>query len=641
MYRLRLTFDQLSLLSAITKSDALKRVMIEATTVLPPNTVVRAHDLTMRVGEPLGSGLVGTVYTAYSLDGRATYAYKRARAPFSFFRESLRIEQRAAAALAQLSALRPVEIITADTHSLVKACCRHQTLADLLVAGEVSARQRDTLVAALKEAAEIERSLGFIIDLSPKNLCWDNGWLLLDTGPKIHVTDFCAVLAEPSWHNYFNYVREKLARQPGRSAPSVLTRACGDDSAKARRYAFLREWWRWFPYDEQVDTNYFFADIDNEQCEDEVLYRLEPTSQSGIMPADSGDPRLVHNPLVRAAATASWQRQYPHLAVNTDINESVDEADTGPITLAELAGELLPLGLAGALQTAVKTKRRVKPPTLTVNAYQHWTDLARPASGHRPWDIFCQEPLLPPNITCQGLLNGHYQFTAAPPWKADDGRFCRLTCTTNGDGRRALLFVPGFRADARAALPLVSALMDRGVEGFYALAYIGFENMRGQALVTAGRWETILLWSAVDYLTACMGAREVVIIAASHGALAATIVTQWHPLVSALALDSAVVRPYEIVNYLAGAQGESYEELLSALADHHLPPPYLAQPPTRKGVKMLTLRPYSDRLLDICGHLGYGESICYDGGHAATMRHDSFDRTIPSVCIDALCQFLQ
>ncbi|MEW6731918.1 MAG: hypothetical protein AB1489_11385 [Acidobacteriota bacterium] len=646
MYRLRLTYDQLALLSAITKNDQLKRLMLEASTMLPPGTILSINNRTLRLGEPLGSGLVGVVYQAQCLESGLTYALKRARAAFSFFREALRLEVAVGAVIARFSSLRPADIVEATPYSLLKEFSCQQTLQQLIACDAVTPIQRECFLEVLQEAARATYEYGFIVDLSPKNLCWQDGWVLLDAGPKIHRTDFSAVLENPSWERYLEYVKSKRQVSLGRSAPSVLLRAELNIDLPARRYAFLRDWWRWFPYDPALNPDYFFVTIDPQQSEDEVLFQAD-LNQSRISVATQADSTLTTNSIIIESARLSWRQQFPEITLaDSFVEKPLDtlpiSLTSEPITLAALAGESEPLGIAKALQTAIATKEVLPFPTISVQAYDHWTDLTVPTRGYAPTDIYCHSPLVTSQDFADRFLGQRSHSIIAPPFQHDNRRHCEMILIPEGNCRRAIVMVPGFRASARAAIPLTAALIERGQQGLFVPVYLGVTNSNGEMLVTAGRWETVLLWDVIDYLIECFAIQRVTIIAASHGAIAAVLVAQLHPHVDSLVLDSCVLRPLDLILYLGKVHGYTQAQILEKLRQHNLPyQPFLLSLPSRKDLRSLTLRPHSDRLLDLCGPLSQEPTIYYEGGHAATMRHNSAERGIPAICIESIFTFLQ
>jgi hypothetical protein len=312
--------------------------------LLPQGSTLRVGERMLRLGRQLGSGLVGVVYEAWCLDSGERLALKRARARFHTFRESFRLERDAAEALGSLSALRPARVVDHASHVLLKEFLAADTLQALLIRGDVSSRQREALVHALRETAEVHARLGFLVDLSPKNLCWQDGWVLLDSGPKTHVNDYSTVLEAPSWEQYVRYFERKGSVRSGSSAPAVLSRErAREEVPQVRSYAFVRDWWLWIPYDAQVQPERYFVSVDEQQPEDEALFRVDWERGGALEPAPGGDARLKSSELMRACAVAAWRRQHPKLELPLGaLSARPLQTELGPLSLAALAAEVEP-----------------------------------------------------------------------------------------------------------------------------------------------------------------------------------------------------------------------------------------------------------------------------------------------------------
>ncbi|MBI4853729.1 MAG: alpha/beta hydrolase [Acidobacteria bacterium] len=641
MYRPKLTFQQLAIFSALTKSDDLKRTMIASTTVLEPGTVVTVNQEILSITDQLGSGLIGVVYKTKSLKSNQIFAYKRARAKLNFFHQVLEIEKKVSDLLSQSSILKPARILELTPNALLKEFCPEPTLLNLLLENKLTSKQKSALVEVLKEAAEIDRTYHFILDLSAKNLAWKNGWILLDSGPKSHITDFSKVLRAPTWENYFTYIQEKTLKQKI-SAPSVLSRKVAENKLSAKKFFFVYDWWIWLPFDEEVDPSYYYVSIDNSQKETEIIFRLD-LDERLIKLAKDAPEELTTNPILQQTALAAWQKQYPEIKVSfSPIN------DTGflplsltskPITLATLASETSPLALAKALKTFVNKKEFLEQPTMAVNSYEHWSDLLTKKKDFLPTDIYCHIPLHSSLKWVNEFLGNTPHFVITPP-KVRKDALCDLICIPSKNNERAIIFLPGFRASAKAAIPLIATLIEKGVSALFIATQIGAFNTQGQLLVTGGAWETLLLWQTVDYLVDCLGVKEIDIVAASYGSISAAIISQIYPAVKRLILDSSVVKPYDLLTYLAKVQGYVPEEILRKVKEHNLGEPFELMMPKRKGLKTLTMRPVSDRFMDVCGHLYLDQTLYYEAGHATTMRHDIEEKEIPKICLEAIFEFL-
>ncbi|XXY49103.1 hypothetical protein WME91_54760 [Sorangium sp. So ce269] len=635
--RPRLTSRQLGLVSAITRSPRLKRALVEATEALPPGAVVRVGGRFLEVGGVLGSGLVGVVYEARCLETGDRLAYKRPRAGVAFFREALRVEALAARRVAALRSIRPAAIVEADARGIAKELRPGPTLQEELLAGEVDPGRRAALVEALAEAGDLFRREGLLLDLAPKNLCWDGGWVLLDTGPKLHRSDLVRVLEQPAWSTYVAHVRRKLAAGP--SAPSAIALpAEPEPPIAARRWAFVRDLWRWFPLDPAPDAASFLGIVDDDQADDEAVFLLDE-ADGRVEPAPGADARLAGSALVRRCAEEAPDRPArprgePPLPLPLPLSAPV-------LDLPSLSREVAPAFAGRALKIAIAPGEPLAAPTLPVERYAHWRELAAADSALRPTDLFVHEVLEGSRALAERVFRARGARRVDVPLPRSDGPFAELTCMQVGESRRAIVLVPGFRAGPDAAAALVSALAERGVAGLYAIAYLGVRNPGGQPLVTSGRWEAILLWSAIDHLCARFGAGSAALLAASHGNFGAMIVAGLHPAVDCLALDSPLERPLDLPVRFGALRGMPASAIYAELAAHHLPSePVSFRIPHRPGLRVLTLRPREDTFARICGGLEGGEVVVYDGGHAATMRHDSAERGIPAVCVERIAALL-
>lgn len=615
--------------------------MIASTTVLENGTVVQVNQETLALTDQLGSGLIGVVYKAKSIKSGQVFAYKRARARFNFFHQVLEIEKKVADLLSQASSLKPARILEFTSNSLLKEFHPEPTLQSLLLENKLTSKQKSTLVAVLEEAAEINHKYNFILDLSAKNLAWKNSWILLDSGPKSHVTDFSKVLKDPTWDNYVSYLQEKTTKQKI-SAPSVLSKKVDDQKILAENFFFVQDWWLWLPFDEEVPANYYYITIDENQKETEIIFSLNLTEKI-IKPVSQAAQEFLTNPILQQTALATWQKQYPEIKVSLqkvhDTAFSPLSLSSKPINLATIASQAYPLAMAKALKTFVDKKEFLEQPTLTVNSYTHWSDLLTNKKDFLPTDIYCHIPLHTSLKWTNQFLSQTPYFVTTPPNIHKDA-LCELICIPSENTDRAIIFLPGFRASAKAAIPLIARLKEKGLEAMCIAAQIGAFNPQRQLLLTGGVWESLLLWQIIDYAIDCLGVKEVDIIAASYGAIAAAIVAQTHPLVKRLVLDSSVIKPYDLLIYLSKIQGFEPEEMLKKAKEHRLGEPFEVTMPKRKGLSTLTMRPLNDRFMDICGHLYLDKTFFYDSGHAATMRHDIENKEIPEICLEMIFKFL-
>ena len=649
-FRIHLSSEQLSLLSSITKNPVLKRRMISSTVSYPKNSVVRLGGELYTIEKPLGSGLVAVGYLAIHQETGAQVVLKIPRGRFGFFKESIRIESEVIQVLESLQSLVPASLIFGESRGLVKKFYAQETLSRSLSRGVVSVRQKEALLDVLREAFQVYLNYGFILDLSPKNLVWDNQWILLDGGPKIHKTDFLKLLESPDWNRYVHYFLPKLEK--GQSQPSVLSGSVVSKPIRADRVVFVGDWWEWFPYDLDLDRDYFFVEIDEQIIESGMLLQAElETGQVRILPGASR--RLIRNPLIFDCAFKSFSNLFSESILKNpnpvelkrapewDDVEGIDKKwdHKNPLSLKMLAAESGPYK-GGKLLRKLVDCEQIPRPTLRVREYGHWSDIIEKPNEYQPTDLYCHQPL--EFITKSSIAWKTFEkkaFRVSPVVR--EGAICELTCFPAGSSSRAILLVPGFRAPQRAMFPLVKILMNEGVKGLFCLCRVGVNNNDDQPLVTSGRWETPLLWSAIDFITDGLGAKEVVVISASHGTIASLLVSELHPDVSTLIMDSPVKYPLRILEVFQKLRGKTLSELLPKLRECHLPEEFELELPAQKNLRILTMRPKAkDQFLEFCGDLQAENSFLYDGPHAATMRHDSDSRGIPNKCIEKIVNFL-
>ncbi len=647
-YRLKLTPRQLRLLSAVQRSPALKQQLIAATQVYRPGTHLRCGKRFFEVKKAVGAGLVGCVYLVTEVNSGQSWALKQARNDFAFFREALRLEALVASCVGQNpdAALQSVPVLDLSGHHLFKAFCPQPTLQSILHSGHPDSRQRDTLEAALKQAAGYWHKHGFLLDLSPKNLCWNNtAWLLLDSGPKMHRSPFEEVLEQGRWTDYMQYVEGKL--HSARSEPSVLAIKPDAQAAPSRQLAFVRDWWGWFPEDPSPEPDFFFVDIDDSLPEDELLFLAEQISDSGTYQFQATDHPWSTHPLIQQLAIGQWRQQFPTYPLFNLPNQTIDlplNADSEPLSWNQFVTGLTPSGLGYALQQ-ITPSESLPLPRLTVRPYAHWRDLLTPGNQHRAVDIYCQEPLEDPDsldALPSGLTETRLNLPGLPP-----ELHAELSLIGPGPeqspilSQRAILLIPGFRASRRACYALIETLWRSGLKTQFLIAHLGVRNHQNQLLVSGGRWESILLWNSLEYALNCLDIRQVDLVAASHGALGAWLLACLHPAVDRLVLDSPVIRPMHFLAHLALARNENIDELQVELRQKGLPwRPYEVFTQAPQQLKILTLKAEQDTFANLCGSLPVGRTVVYQGRHAATLRHDSRRLGLPQSCVDALLEFL-
>lgn len=648
-YRLRLTPRQLRLLSAVQRSPALKQLLIASTRVYDPGTHLRCGSRQFEVEAAVGAGLIGCVYRVRELSSDRSWALKQARGSFAFFREALRLERLVADLVGQHpdAPLQSVPVLDLSEHHLFKAFCPQPTLQSIMHGSSLSPLQRDTLEAALRQAADYWQHQGLLLDLSPKNLCWNGqAWLLLDSGPKLHRSAFEDVLISATWADYLRHVDGKL--HTAHSQPSVLSVKASLQSAIPSQLAFVRDWWAWFPEDPEPEPDFFFVDLDHKLPEDELLLLAE-RHQDAYLITPTDHPWSAH-PLLRRLAAGSWQRQFPAELPLTGL-EQADRLPLAehsePLSWGQFVTGLTPTGLGRALQTLTPPETLAWP-TLSVRPYAHWRDLLTPGNAHQAVDIYCQEPLEDPDALQAlpaGLIETHLQLPGLSSRLHAEisviGPDPALQPLGRQTSQRAILLIPGFRASRKACYALIEALWHGGLDAQFLIAHLGVKNADDQLLVSGGRWESMMLWNTLEYALSCLDIRHVDVVAASHGALGAWLLACLHPAVGRLVLDSPVIRPMRLLAHIAAARGEDMTEIQARLRAQGLPwQPYevFTRPPAR--LEILTLKAEQDAFAELCGSLPVGRTLVYQGRHAATLRHDSRRRGLPQSCIEALLDFL-
>lgn len=657
--RPRVTRTQLALLSAITKSASLKRRLVEATEPFVVGTFVRVPEPSvpeagrrqapiegpldpplepMRqrlhpVGRVLGSGLIGVVHVAEDERGRAI-ALKHARAHLAFFREALSVERSVASLIEDTGALGCAKILGHQDHVLAKELVSGPTLAELLVRGVVDRTQATALEGVLDVVRYGLDEWGIALDVSPKNLAWEDRWVLLDAGPKLRIGETARIARARSFEGYVEAHRAKLASGP--SVPSAVSvfssREDADDEVE--RHAFVRDLWRWFPLDDDVDASAFLVDVDGDAPSDEVVLVRD---RSGSISTLGDVPEL----LLRAAelawtSSASEPRERP--SESRGRPQAKPQRKTQRKTQRDSLVGLAPSATGRLYRDLHAPAEAARVPSPPIRAYSHWRDVLAPEGVHAPVDLYCHELLGGDSDAREGAATGAVR-VRLPTWPRT---FAELECRVVRGSSRGYVFVPGFRAGIDATTPLIDALVSRGHAGVFVSAYLGARNEGGDAIVTAGRWEVPLLVQVVDYALRCLDVRAITLFAASHGAAAAMDVAAFHPGIDELVVDSPLANPLELYFHVAAARGQSRVDASDVLRTYGLSPePRSFHVPSRAGLRSLALRPTPDVLTDLCGFAGGSARVVdYAGPHAATMRHDARRRGVPADCLDAIDAFL-
>lgn len=627
---------QLRLLASIQKSTFLKKQLIQATNLFTPGMHIRMNGLFYEVERILGSGLIGTVYQVKDVLTEKVYALKHTRARFSFYRESLRIEQEVERAIntsgLQLTA---VPVLALDDYFMLKELCLQPTLQEMMFEQKVEVKHQLAIEQALVDCRKLLDTFGVLIDLSPKNIVWDHDrWKLIDAGPKLHQSPFERVLEIGTWESYVEYMGDRVHSVS--SEPSVL----GVEEVKSyeitNELVFMADWMQWFPLEELTHPGFFYVETDSSIRENEFILTARRCAQGySIVEKDS----FIH-PFTRLIAIEQWKTQFQETplpeGLSFDWNELPIHPESEPINWNQFSTEISSFGLGKQLKSVYPSSTHLPTPTLKTKVYKHWKALFNDIEQHEVVDIFCHEP-----------LDCHYvQAMQLPQQKIDiplrhSFTFAHVDLFGNCQGKKAVLILPGFRATNESAYALVNELNRRHVHEQYIVAQIGVKNLDGEALVTAGRWELVVLWEIIEYCIHCLGISEIDVIAASHGAIAAWSAACLHPAINKVVLDSPLLQPLKLLSEIAKLRGESNEKFMEALRENGMPYlNYTMFSSPHPELKVLSMRPEKDLFMDLCGNLQVGEHATYLGGHASTLRHDSSEKGIPSQCLDSMVLFL-
>jgi hypothetical protein len=308
-----------------------------------------------------------------------------------------------------------------------------------------------------------------------------------------------------------------------------------------------------------------------------------------------------------------------------------------PIDWEEFVSEIRPVGMGKRLKELFPSDKKLPLPTLEVVEYRHWRDIFNQPEKHKVTDIFCHNPLPVPRVLNRPELSSKLISLTS----IHSTTFCELEVFGSNTNGEAILIIPGFRATRAAAYELIRCLENKHTNGHYIVVEIGALNPAGQKLVTAGRWELILLWEIIEYCTRSLDINTVDIVAASHGAIGAWFVSCIHPAVRKVALDSPLLQPMKIIGEMTTKRNESLEAISTQLELSGMPSVSYSvfdDPPS--NIDVLTIRPEKDLFGQLCGELQVGKCLNYKGGHASTLRHDSGLIGIPPLCIEALSSFL-
>jgi serine/threonine protein kinase len=648
----RLTKTQLAILSSLSRDDNLQKLLVESVTILPRGSLIPVKNEWYRIENIIGSGMTSVVYKVSQLTTAKNYALKLARVNFTFLRQLFDREIELTNYLSNNSSLKTAKIVNYNETILVKELHYEKTLLHYLRSTKLNPWQISGLEIVIKEAAKIFETRGYVLDLTPKNIVWDENssqWLLLDLGPKIHYSSLQNALNQPCLSNYFKYIELKgyleVKTKQTDSYPSVLDRQPGNSvTVKSNIFYFLRDCWMWFPYDRDIPVNFFHAEVASDIPEDEILFKIDLNDSLSVITHPDGPENLKHSNLIKQIADNAWNNQFGQpgsLIWPTDFKAALKPGDDiGPIEASQFIASLMSIGLGKILQKQFPNGQPPERPKLKITPYEHWSELNHPESNHKATDIFTNTPLKFP-LKFLNEIEQKFPFIHTQLPLPDNGSFCEMMISKESRTNQAIVFVPGFRATPEAAASLAAKLLENDVKALFVSAWLGIKNTNGQRLISCGRWESILLWSLIDYLSQTCKIDNFTIIAASHGCVGANIVAAKHPMVSKLILDCPVKQPIALLKHFAAIRKLSFAKIQEILKYNNLPyNDFKLNLAERSGLKTLILRRKMDSFLDLCKPLEGTKTITYEGRHAATMRHDSLARGIPEVCIKSILHFL-
>lgn len=611
--------QELAVLSALSRSDALKQQILARSPARQAGEYLPLGKDLHQILAPAGAGMTSWVYRVRSRADGAIRALKQLRFPIAYLKQLLALEAGVAELLAQESELAVAEVLAASETALLKRWVAGVTLQALLAEGQVLVKQKAALVAALRVAARFFHEQGLLLDLSPKNLAWEGQrWCLLDAGPKIHRSDYEHLLREPTWEHWLDFFSARI--QSAESRPSVLSRSVSVLKHGAGPEVFVNHLYIWLPLDPEPQPGYFFARIQAAASQSDMLLQSEPLRwHEGLVPTWlKGNPWLEW--LARSAKDAVVPSESP---------PALWRPSQSPLSGAELMRFLRsPVGF-------------FSPPRLSVKPYRHWSDLEDPHLGHRPTDIYCQDPL----PMDRHLLPSHLSsltLSLSPDPETLFLDVCLIPSQKQGS-EQILLILPGFRAAPEAAWPLIARLEEQAPASLYLVARMGMRNAQGQALLGGGVAETCLLWYLLDYLQQAWKSQGLILMAASYATIPAILLAGLHPLIQGLILDSPVCRPMDLLFWLGESYAESPAHLRTQLTQAGLPAcPFELRLNLPEGFPCQVFHPQTDRFTQICGRLeGPGPTCFYPGSHAASLRHDTVRKGIPTPLWQGLVNFLK
>jgi len=632
---LRLNENQIRLLSSIQKSAVLKKKIIENSLVLQPGLEIRIDNQFYKIISGLGSGLISNVYCVKDQITGLTFALKHARADFEFYRQSLQCEKNVSELIERTCIhLKVAKCVALDTIFLLKEFLPFLTLQQLLFEQKVTSIQREKIEYILEECSFLFENHGILIDLSPKNIAWDGlNWILIDSGPKLHKSDFEEVLKVKTWSSYYNYIKDNIKH--GDSKPSVLSIQSKTEFHLEKEMIFVKDWLLWLPLDNNTDFNFIYVIKDQNILSDEVIIKvsLENSSYQDVL------KKYIH-PLFRFLAKVAWEKEFLREITPSCLNFNWEELsinkDSCPIDIDSFVSEIGEIHLGKFLKLANKNQSFLPVPTLKTKAYRHWKDLLNPDLLHTTSDIFHNEPLEFDASMVDSLNRRKINIPL-------EREFLHANIEIIGEtnSKRAILLIPGFRANIESSFALIHKLKSLQINDQFIVAQLGVKNKDGKLLVSAGRWESILIWEIFEYCFNYLNFDKIDILAASHGAIGGWLSSCLHPRVNKIALDSPLLYPLKILREISKHRKESESKMEEELKKNGMPYEefkMFENPPS--SLHVITMLPVKDTFIDLFGKMAFGKETTYNGGHASTLRHDSLSKGIPSICAESLKKFL-
>ena len=632
---LKVSENQLGLLAAVHNSQDLKIRLIENSIEFAIGEIIKIQGAFYCIESFLGSGLIANVYKVSEIESNVKYALKIARANISFYRNVLQFEYEVVKLIhKEFSFLKVISCEKIEGIFLLKELSTCETLQELLFQNQIKQEQKDAFELVLKECDFLFRKYGILMDLSPKNIVWSiNSWWLLDSGPKMNKSFLQNIYSQATWDSYYDYFSDNISTP--HSQPYALSKKDDNLFLQANTYVFVKDLLAWFPLVNFKKQN-FYVEINNTITQDDFILIANKIDNKYRITENCVN---VH-PFYRLLALVSWKNQvkfnpYPkELQFSSDELPLNDESD--PLTFENFIYGIRNSKIKKQLTSHFPKQSPLPIPKLTTRDYKHWKNLLDGNMNYSTTDIFCHTPL----PTEQNKIFIKPKLRRKLPL-IEPFLFAEYSIYGNLNTRRVLILLPGFRATEKSGEPLIKCLFDEGFKDTVISVHIGIK--KGDELtVSAGRWESIILWEMIEFCIYNLQFDKVDVLAASHGAIGGWIVAGMHPNIRNVILDSPLLYPMQLVAKIAKFRGESIVEVLKELSKAGFPTQNFkmhTNPP--KNIRTLLMYPNKDSFVNFCGKLKVGKEVFYKGGHASTLRHDSYEKGIPEICIKEIMNFFK